>query len=108
MVQQRRSIPSHQMTADVVLTGGVQAVFEVTTTPKPVRCGSANYSIRKSVSVYNPGPKDIYWGWNDGLLVANGTPIGRGVERWFSVSAYANLYLVLASGTQDVRITESG
>jgi hypothetical protein len=84
---------------------GVQGQMTVTTTPAPVRVGTTNAN-RKMVTISTSGKDDIYWGWNSEVTSSTGTPLDPWSFNTFAVNKDIDIWLVVADGSDTVRITE--
>ena len=83
-----------------------QGALSVTTTPVEVKVGVSALSERTMVTI-QPLDGDVYLGYNSGTLTSStGTKIFKG--QYFPIEATDKLpvYIVAASGSIDVRITE--
>lgn len=83
-----------------------QGALSVTTTPVEVKLGASALSERTMITI-QPLDGDVYFGYTSGTLTAlTGTKIFKG--QYFPLEATDKLpvYLVAATGTVDVRITE--
>ena len=100
------TIPGHQNVADAVTHSGTQGAMTITSTAQPVRVGATN-AERKVVTVYNNSTTAIYWGWDSTVTSTTGTPIEGKDLMVFNVNKNIDVYLVAASGSINVRITEA-
>lgn len=96
---------------DTLNSGGVQAAISIVSTDAPVKVcvsGGANLPDRQLVTV-TPTNGDIFFGYEDTVTVATGTPICEGQTLAISAGDCVDLYIVTASTVAiDVRITEAG
>lgn len=81
--------------------------ISVTTTPQEVKVGGSALQERQLISI-QPIDGDIYYGYDNSVSSTTGTLIKKG--QWFPQEAGEDLsvWVVAASGTVDVRITEVG
>jgi len=87
---------------------GDQTNLSVSTSPQEVKVGASRLDQRTVITI-QPLDGDIYFGYNSGTLTSStGTKIFQG--QYFPLEAADSLavYVVAASGTVDVRITEVG
>lgn len=95
-------------TADIINVGtGVQGALTVSTTALEVKVGSFPLSERKLVTVYNNGTGTVFWGFTSSVTSTDGTPILKNQNAAWSVGDNQAIYLISASGSNNVRITES-
>ena len=97
--------------ADTLFNGGTQGSISLINTDGAVIAnvsGGANLPDRQLVTI-TPINGDIFWGYEDTVTVATGTPICEGQTLGISAGDCADLYIVTGSNTAvDVRITEAG
>lgn len=86
---------------------GVQGALSVSTTAIEVKVGGTALDQRILISI-QPLDGVIYYGYTDSVSASTGTKVFKG--QYFSLEAtdQATVYLIAASGTVDVRITETG
>lgn len=86
-------------------TGGQNRAQTVTTTAAEALGGASRLSPRVFISVM-PTNGTVYWGMTSGVTSTNGTPIFKNQFVVFEFTDGAPLYLVAATGSVDVRVTE--
>lgn len=86
---------------------GVNGPITVSTTAVEAKVGGARLAGRKLLTILNNGSLDIYYGYSAGVTVANGTPIAKNQLATFNIGDALGVYLVAASGSHNVRITEA-
>lgn len=84
---------------------GTHGNLSVTTTAVELKVGGSALDQRVVVTI-QPLDGDIYFGYNDSVTASTGTKVFKG--QFFPLEATDQLpvWLVAASGTVDVRITE--
>jgi hypothetical protein len=92
---------------DALRQEGTQAALSVGTTPVEVKAGSLPLQNRKMVTVFNNSTQRVFWGFTDSVTAMTGTPIGRNEIAFFRIEGTLSLWLVVESGTSNVRITEA-
>ena len=85
---------------------GVQDTITVTTAAIEAKVGATALAGRKLITI-QPKGNGIYWGRNSGLDTSNGTELHKDQTLAINADETAPIYLIAASGTIDVRITES-
>jgi hypothetical protein len=85
---------------------GVQGAITVSSTATAVRVGGANLANRKSLSAFNNGTQTLYWGYTSGVTTSSGTPLYKNQTIFFDIGPDVTVYLIAASATHDVRVTE--
>ena len=88
------------------LKTGVYGAISVTTTPTLVKVGATNLANRIVLTV-GPTNGTVYLGFDTSVTSSNGTMLEQGSLITVSATSTLNVYLVTASGTVDVRITEA-
>ena len=78
----------------------------VTTTAAEVL--STPLSGRKEVTIQNEGSQDVYIGSTAGVTSANGIKISKASSATYLIPEDVNIFMVAASGSQDVRFLELG
>lgn len=91
---------------DIVETAGVQGAISVSTTAVAVRVGGSNHALRKVLTALNNGTATLYWGYNNTVTVASGTPLMRNQFAVWEVGANVTIWIIAASGSHDLRVTE--
>ncbi len=86
--------------------GGLQSEITVGTTPVEVMVGFSKLPLRRCVTV-RPVSGPVFWGYNNTVTVASGTPIFKKELTIFSASDTCPIWLVASTNTT-VRITEGG
>jgi len=84
---------------------GVYGALAVTTTAIEVKVGASTLEDREVVTV-QPIDGDVYYGYDSSVSASTGTIIKKGQFFPFEAKDTLPIYLVAASGTIDVRITE--
>lgn len=97
----------HILSADISNNGGAQAALSISTTAVQVKAGGSVLSNRKTVTVFNNSNATIYWGYTSGVTTSSGTPIFKNQSVVWDIGPSTDIYLIAASGTNDVRITEN-
>ncbi len=83
-----------------------QGAISVSTTPIEVKVGASIFEERTIITI-QPLDGDVYFGYNSGTLTSStGTKIFKGQYFIMEASDSLPVYVVAASGTVDVRITE--
>lgn len=102
------SIHNSQLeTADICNTSGVEGAISVTTSATPVRVGVSNLSNRKNLTAHNSSILVLYWGYTNTVTTSSGTPLFPNQFVSWDVGPDVTIYLIAASGSRDVRVTES-
>lgn len=84
------------------------AAVSVTTTATRLDTSSETDSVSGSdIALYNAGAVTVYLGKDD-VTTANGMPLAAGAYWSESLDAASGLYGVVASGTCEVRVRETG
>lgn len=65
-------------------------------------------SGRREVTIQNEGTANVYMGFNNTVTSANGLKISKASSATFMIPAGVNIYMIAASGSQDVRFLELG
>lgn len=84
--------------------GGIQYIFQVTTTPTSVRNGSIGN--RRRIYIKNKSGVTIYYGFNDLLDTSNSQILANNEERVFNLMPEQELYVCTASGTANINVLE--
>lgn len=92
--------------SDIVDNGGVNGPISVSTSAVAVRVGGANLANRKSLTFHNNGTATLYWGYSAAVTATNGHPIMRNQFVTGNWGPNTTIYIIAASGTHDVRVTE--
>lgn len=85
----------------------VYGAINVTTSPAEVKVGASPLTERK-VATVQPLDGDIYFGYDASVNSTTGTKIFQGQFFPFEAGEALPIYIVAASGTVNVRITEVG
>lgn len=93
-------------TSDIIDTGGVEGAVSVSTTAVAVRVGVSNLANRKALTAHNNGTGTLYWGYTAGVTAATGTPLMRNQFASWDIGPTVTVYIIAASGSHDVRVTE--
>lgn len=93
--------------SDISNAGGVQAGISVTTTATEARAGGSALANRKNLTIYNNSSADMFWGYTSGVTVSTGTPLVKQSLISLNVGPNTLVYLIVASGSHNARITES-
>lgn len=101
-------IPAHQMISDSLIVSGTQGAKTITTTATLAAVSTANREPRKLLVVYNPSTTiTVWWGFSDTVTTSSGFPIAPGETKSFHIGSDTSIYLIVATGTQSVRIGEA-
>lgn len=92
---------------DIVNTSGTNGAISVSTTAVAVRVGGSNLTARKNLTALNNGTATIYWGYSNAVTTSNGTPLMRNQFAAWDAGPSITVYLIAASGTHDVRVSEA-
>jgi hypothetical protein len=92
---------------DTIRVGGIEGAISVSTTAVEAKVGASLYSGRTSLTVYNNGTATIYWGFTNAVTSSTGTPFFKNQQLVFSIEGTASIWLIAASGTHNIRVTES-
>lgn len=88
------------------ISGAFNAVA-VSTTPVLVKAGPAQLADRQTITA-TPTNGKIYWGYDNTVDSTTGTPIFKNqTAAWLAAETF-QIWMVAASGTIDVRVTEAG
>lgn len=93
--------------ADVSNNGGVNGAITVSTSAIEAKVGGSALSNRKNITVHNNGSSTIYWGYSNGVTISNGTPVFKDQFVSWDVGPSTSIYLIAASGSHNVRVTEN-
>lgn len=92
----------------VILDGqGIQNSLLVSTTALEAKAGVSTLSNRKLLTVFNSSNSTIYWGYTDSVTTSTGTPIFKDQLVEWAIGSNLKIYLIAASGSNLVRITEA-
>jgi hypothetical protein len=91
--------------SDSLHSGGTHGALSVSTTAVELRVGGSRLTNRKLVTALPDGT--IYWGYTNAVTTSTGTPIYKDQYVIWAADDTASIYLIAASGTKNVRITES-
>lgn len=95
-------------TVDRANTSGVNGAISVSTTAVAAQVGGSNLTERKTLIIYNNSNNTIYWGYSSGVTTANGIPVYKDQYfTWDGLGPNVTIWLIAASGTNDVRVAES-
>jgi hypothetical protein len=94
-------------TADVLDNGGVQGALTVGTSSVEVKVGANRHEGRKSVTLYNNSNTTIYWGFNNSVTTATGTPITKGQFIEWTVGENTPIWVIAGNANNNMRITEA-
>jgi len=92
---------------DMLDNGGVQGAISVSTTAVAVRVGGSNLANRKALTAHNNGTATLYWGYTNAVTTATGTPLMRNQFAVWDAGPNTTIWIIAASGTHDVRVTEA-
>ena len=81
--------------------------LSVGTSPVLLKVGASVYTERSVVS-FQPTNGIIYYGFDASVTSSTGTKVYQDQIIWLEAAAANDIYLVAASGTINVRITEMG
>jgi hypothetical protein len=84
---------------------GVQGALSVSTTAVELKVGATPLDQRAVVTI-QPLDGDVYYGYTSGVTASTGTKIFKGQVYPLEATDQLPVYIVAASGTIDVRITE--
>jgi hypothetical protein len=91
--------------ADCLHSGGLEGSLSVSTSAVELKVGGSKLANRKLVTAIPDGT--IYWGYTSGVTTSTGTQIYKDQYVIWSADDTCTIYLITASGTKNVRITES-
>lgn len=95
------------LTADIINEGtGVEGAITVSTTAVEVKVGVSRLSNRKSVTAHNNGSSTLYWGYTSSVTSSSGTPLFKDQFISWDVGPTQAVYIIAASGSHNVRVTE--
>jgi hypothetical protein len=83
----------------------VHGALSVTTTPQEVKVGASRLEERNVLTI-QPLNGDVYFGYSDSVTSLTGTKIYQGQVFPLEATDELPVWIVAASGTIDVRITE--
>lgn len=86
---------------------GVYGAISVGTTAVEAKVGGSPLADRKVLTVYNAGGQSIFWGHSNAVTASTGTELFKNQFISFEYGPNLSVWLVAASGTQDVRVTEA-
>lgn len=92
--------------ADIVDTGGVHGAVSVSTTAVAARVGGSNLAARKNLTLFNNGTATVYWGYANTVTSSTGTPLMRNQFLTGDFGPNTTIFLIAASGSHDIRVTE--
>lgn len=79
--------------------------LSVTTSAQEVKVGASALGERKVITI-QPLDGDLYMGYNNSVTTSTGTKIFRGQTYAMEATDTLTVFVIAASGTVDVRITE--
>jgi hypothetical protein len=88
-------------------SGGTQGAVSVGITATEAKVSTSTLTNRKSLTAFNNSAQTIYWGYNSSVTTSTGTPIFASQMVGWNVGASTHIFLIAASGTNDVRVTEN-
>lgn len=95
------------LTADILNQGtGVEGAITVSTLAVEVKVGVSNLANRKLVTAYNNGSATVYWGYTSLVTTSTGSPLLKNQQAAWEVGENQSIYLIAASGSHNIRITE--
>ncbi len=92
--------------ADLCNNGGVQGAIVVGNVAIQAMVGVSPLSNRKKLTIYNNSGATIYWGYNNTVTTLTGTPMLKDQSISLNIGSNVSVYLIAASGSNNVRITE--
>lgn len=93
--------------ADIVNTDGVQGSVSVASSAIEAKVGASRLEYRKLLTVHNDGPNIVYWGYTSAVTSSTGTPLYRNQLATWTIGDGLGIWLVSATGTNTVRVTEA-
>lgn len=94
------------LVSDALDNSGAQGAISVTSSAVAVRAAGSNLANRKSVSAYNNSALTLYWGVTSGVTTSTGIPLKPGQYTSWNAGPNTTIYLIAASGTNNVRVVE--
>jgi hypothetical protein len=89
---------------DVLEQAGAYKSLTVSTTAVELKVGATVLAARQAVTIM-PIDRDIFWGYDSSVTVANGTKIFKGQFLMLPIGPAVSIYLI-AAGSTDVRVGE--
>ena len=103
-----KTLPTGKLqTANITNDGGIQGVLTVGTSAVEAKIGGSPLTDRVSLTVYNDSDALIYFGFDNTVTTATGTPIFKKQLVAFDVGPDTSVYLIAGAASKDARITES-
>jgi hypothetical protein len=94
--------------ADITNSSGVESDLIVGTTAVEIKVGATRLTGRKLVTFYNNSNNTIFWGYNNTVTIATGTPILKGQGASWEIGDALGVYVISGSNNNNTRITEGG
>lgn len=92
--------------SDICNNSGIEGAITATTSATAVRVGGSNLTNRKILSFFNNGTATLYWGYTNSVTSSTGTPLMRNQHVFGDWGPSTTIYIIAASGSHDVRVTE--
>jgi hypothetical protein len=84
---------------------GAHGALSVTTTPQLIKVGASNLDQRTIITI-QPIDGDVYFGYDNSVSSTTGTLVMEGQFFPLEATHKLDVWIVCATGTIDVRITE--
>ena len=95
------------LSADISNNGGVHGALSVSTSAVEAKVGASALTNRKTLTVFNNSNNTLYWGYSNTVTTSTGTPLFKSQQIVWDCGSNTHIYLIAASGSNDVRITEN-
>lgn len=100
------NVPLQLIQQDLLNNGGVEGFITVSTTAIAVRVGASNLIRRKVLTAMNNGTATIYWGYTSSVTSSTGTLFMRNQYGEWDAGPNTTIFMISASGSHNVRVTE--
>lgn len=100
------SYDSQLSVADITNGGGSHGALTVGTTAVLISVSGTNLVNRKSLTIYNNGNANMYWGLSSAVTTSTGTPIPTGYTAVWAAGSSTNIYIISPNAAQNARVTE--
>lgn len=93
--------------SDTLNHSGVQGAVTVTTTATAANVSGSNLADRKRLTILNNSSVTLYWGFTSGVTTSTGTPLPPTQLISDAWGPNTTIYLIAASGSREIRVTEA-
>jgi hypothetical protein len=93
--------------ADISNNGGVNGSVSVSTSAVEAKVSGTALTNRKNLTLFNNSSNTVYWGYSSSVSTSNGTPLFKNQYVSFSIGENTAIWLIAASGSNDIRVTEN-